>query len=154
MRKRSEKTVCDVCRAKTPERRFRRLHEREQRSLLSEGWNAHFVVDDHDCPFGVNYHTHSLPESFAHLDLQIVIPLRPATAHRIARKIVALIKQGRRFKPGDMIFNVVPDFPITCVKAVESGRTVLRLVFPDENGVFARSKMSAPFARQYLGTSI
>ncbi len=49
----------------------------EQDSINEYGWYAHAVPGDdvRNTPTGMNIHTHHLPESFNHPDLQLVIPI-------------------------------------------------------------------------------
>jgi len=116
--------------------------EKERKSMETMGWYAHYVPDAHDCPFGKNYHTHGLPESFNHPDLQICLGMRPETAHMIISNAVEEIKKGKKYEHGkrydDLIVATDPNlkYDVLVLEAEECERPVLRLIMPDKAGTF------------------
>lgn len=104
-------------------------------SLARFGFYVHGVQGvKSDDSFGVNYHTHGLAERFpGQLDLQITLPIRLEAAMAIFHAFVDQMKEGRRFRPGYLKPGVLLA-PVVCITAIESGRTVLRLVMPDPEG--------------------
>jgi hypothetical protein len=107
----------------------------KQDSLARFGFYVHGVQGvKSDGSFGVDYHTHGLAERFPdQLDLQITLPIRLEAAMPLFHAFVDQMKAGRRFRPGYLEPGVL-SVPVICITAIESGRTVLRLVFPDPEG--------------------
>jgi hypothetical protein len=93
------------------------------------GWVAHVITDS---PL---IHTHGLAERFGHPDREIRLAVDPTTRYHLLAPLVDTIKAGRRFAAGDedqTIFSV----PVRFVTREESGRRVLRAIFPDPQGRF------------------
>lgn len=128
------KCECDVCRlmneyGMTHEEALELGRRRDQEAIKKHGWVAHAIVDRN------SVHTHGLPESFGHLDLEVCLPVPPEKAHLWLAALVDEIKHGRRFKHGDHV-NDVFLCPVRFHSAVEDGRQVLRVIFPDRFGRF------------------
>ena len=106
-----------------------------ERDLLEQhGWYVHCLTDGPP-----NIHTHGLPENFRHLDLQIRLPARPDDLHIMLVALVDAIKRGVHLVDGmetHAIFNV----PIRFVERHETGRQVIRAIFPDPDGRFPGDK--------------
>lgn len=111
------------------------------------GWFAHCVPGGDNTPCGgFNYHTHGLETSWNHPNIQIVLPLRFETAHHIVADIVERIKGGERFEPNKDYADIVGGgYMVRFIEAKECGRSVLRLVIPDKNGVY-----EGDFAEQFI----
>ena len=80
-------------------------------------------------------HTHGLPEHFDHPDLEIRLAVPPRQRYALLVPLVEAIKAGRCFHDGDedpKIFAV----PVRFIARTESGRPVLRAIFPDPQGRF------------------
>jgi hypothetical protein len=110
------------------------LLEWERQQLEQFGWFAHYVAGTPDCPNNTNYHTHGLTESFGHLDLQICLPVRHTLAHSIFSTVIGKIKVGQIFIEDKAYEEILKNYPLRFALAFESGRNVLRLLIPDEQG--------------------
>lgn len=125
------------------------IRRHDEEAFRKYGWYAHIVPDD-AYPLGLNYHTHGMPESYGHQDIQVVLPIDPGKIHRIVSDIVWLVKDGRKFHAGEIAEGVIKGLNVSFVEAEESGRMVLRLILPDKNGELLASRMDREFAGQYL----
>lgn len=112
-----------------------RIGADESSNMMVYGWYAHYVGDQDDVPFRINYHTHGIQESFGHKDFQICLPVHPYTMHAIINSMVEEIKAGKKFEPLKKYGNIIGGgFLITFKEAVEHDRQVLRVIFPDDQG--------------------
>lgn len=112
--------------------------KKHQDDLMSKhGWIIHFVSPKSgDNRF--NVHTHGLLEKYNHPDIQIMAGgLNPETANVIIHDIVDRIKDGERFKTGERYDKIIKNLDVKFESAVEGGRPVLRVIFPDKNNEFA-----------------
>jgi hypothetical protein len=145
--------MCDLC-----EKGPREIARDELRLLMEYGWYAHIVMDDYpeNTPTGFNYHTHGLPHSADHFDLQVVFPFPQRAVpmlHKIVGDLIALyIRKGERFEPGQVSHDIIERLPVTFAQATESGRPVLRVILPDKHGKLAPGEIDKPFDRQWKGT--
>jgi hypothetical protein len=139
-----DKPVCDCCSLGMEE-----VKAREEAMLKKHGWLAHYVCDDPDAPFMINYHTHGLPASIKHKDLQACVPIPYEALHFIVTGIIARIKAGESFAAGDKIFDIIENYPITFIDAKECDRDVLRVIFPDQTGCLDKDEMDEALAKQY-----
>lgn len=105
-----------------------------EQMLKRHGWYAHYVFDDKEYPYTTNIHTHGLTSKYEHLDLQICFPLQQELAHAILTDIAGEIRNGKKFRPGIKYPDIIRDFDIEFAEARESGRVVLRIIFPDKYG--------------------
>lgn len=80
-----------------------------------------------------NIHTHGLPESFSHFDLQIVLNVGREIALKLLHNCVNLIKDGTKFVPG-VDYDKIANLPVRFIGAMECGRPVCRLIVPDRHG--------------------
>ncbi len=114
--------------------------------MLRYGWYVHFVFEDKDFPYGINFHTHGIEDSFAHPDLQICFPIQKEMAHQIFNAIVAEIKKGIVFKAGKQYADIIGEgLNIAFIQAIECGRPLLRIIFRDENGDCEQDILSKQF---------
>jgi len=92
-------------------------------------WVIHYIIS---CcgPGGiVNIHTHGM-DRYDHLDFQLVLPLVKKQAMDLLNTIGIEVQNGRRFEPGKYSGEVFScDFRLELHR--ETGRDVLRLIFPD-----------------------
>jgi hypothetical protein len=122
--------------------------------LKKQGWYAHIVTEDPLMPYGYNYHTHGLLESFGHLDIQVVLNLDPRTVHSCVTNLIDQIKEGQKFQHGDKVDKVIRsatdiEYQVLLVNAVESGRNVLRMIFPDAAGNLEPQDMDSKYGHQH-----
>lgn len=129
--------MCKICDLKddgySEEEVRQEFRKWEEEQILKYGWLVHFVFDK-----DVNFHTHGLKENFDHPDLQITVPLKKEIAHNILFSIIELIKEGKSFKDGDLLSNIIKNFDVKFINAIESERKVLRVVFPNKDGTFEK----------------
>lgn len=126
------------------------VNEIERNSMIDYGWFAHYVANDPNTPFGVNYHTHGLVESFGHQDIQFCFPAPYKQIHSIMFHVVEEIKGGCKFEPGKKYQNILNgNFDVEFIEAMECGRKVLRMCLPDKN-----NKFEGDFAKQFENTGL
>jgi len=111
---------------------------KEYRNKMDElikkyGYVIENVMADEDG--SVNYHTHGLMESFKHLDFQIVLRIKPEQANALIKLFVARVKSGEVFSCGTNVSGII-DGEVVLIETLESNRPVLRIILPDENGLF------------------
>jgi hypothetical protein len=124
----------------------------EAEQLAKHGYYFHFVLpeDDEEAAMCINAHTHGLSDTFAHPDLQIVFPVEEQLAGEIFEPFVCEIRQGKKFNSGDRVpFPFNDEFEFLLVDAIESGRPVLRIIIPDNNGRLAKDEIDPEFRCQY-----
>jgi len=142
---RLDKPVCSVCAFG-----IEAVEEHEKEMMKDLGWYAHYVHDDPNTPFNINYHTHGLSQSFKHKDLQACLPIDFKVLHTIVTSIVNEIKAGKTFAAGDPVFNILQgDYAITFMDAKECGRDVLRVIFPDPTGHLKKDEIEKPYDSQW-----
>ncbi len=129
-----------------------KYYEWEAKQIEEYGWYAHYVFDE-DSATQTNIHTHGLPDKYGHMDLQIVIPLPKNVAQGILWAVVRRIESGDVFKAGDMADEIVHEFKVKFVGAIECGRPVLRIILPDKYGGLDQGDFKdEKFGLQYEGT--
>jgi len=124
--------------------------------LEKYGWIADCVFDTetHKCDSGTgtDIHTHGLVENFNHPDLQIILPISYEISHAVLASAVKMIKEGKRFEAGKCYSGLLKDkFKVRLVKAIESDRSVLRIILPDQNGKLHYDTLETSFKVQYNG---
>lgn len=145
-----KKCRCVICELGMEEAKRR---EREQMEKC--GWIAHIMEDDPCTPYHFNYHTHGLKESFDHPDLQIVLTLKSEIAHSIVSEVVEHIKEGKKFKHGDLASGIIraadPDkeYLVLFINAVENNRNILRIILPDVEGNLEPQDMDPQYSHQH-----
>ena len=130
----SDTCVCEVCALReehglSQEEALVLSQQLDAERLAHHGWVAHAITD---APL---IHTHGLPEQFDHPDLEIRLAVPPKQRYALLAPLVDAVKTGRRFHAGDedpTIFAV----PVRFIACTESGRSVLRAIFPDPTGRF------------------
>lgn len=128
---------------------FEKLQKWEEECTAKHGWYAHCVFDYEDMPFDFNVHTHKVSENFGHFDLEIVCPLEPKIAMGILHNIVDLIKEGRKFIPGQRYSDILTNgYSVEFAMSAEDRRAVLRVIIPDKNDCTDETA-DEPFCRQW-----
>lgn len=101
-----------------------------------------------------NIHTHGL-EKYGHKDFQLVLHYKPETAGYILNTLGMRVKNGEKFKHGDLVENIFLDCPIRLDEYEETGRTVLRVIVPDKYGVFPEQEnCMEEYKKQLLHTDM
>jgi hypothetical protein len=131
-----DKPVCDCCAFGVEEIRLW-----EERMMKECGWYIHFVFNQEEAPFKTNIHTHGLKKSFRHKDIQMCIPLSETQAQAVLSRIVERIKAGDIFSVGNKYFNIIQNYAVIFIGALEGSREVIRIIFPDPSGVLDRVDM-------------
>ena len=108
---------------------IRRSNLRDAQKMEKHGWIIHALSD---APGG---HTHGLREVFGHPDLEVMLPVDPQTIGVWLHAIVNAIKDGEVFADGEEVEGIF-SCPVRFCDAIESGRSVLRVLFPDPQGRF------------------
>lgn len=146
---------CYVCQANSSGMSYedskRTILEQQKKFLDEYGFYIHLVFDDSSSPTGINIHTHGLEEKFQHLDFQIVVPLDNKVAHSILTTLVENIKSGVIYASGDYASRIIRNYKLKFLHAIENGRTVLRVIFPDINGNLEFYDMDSGYKVQYDG---
>jgi hypothetical protein len=92
-------------------------------------WIIHAVIGSIGPGGIVNSHTHGM-KRYGHLDFQLVLPLAPKQIMLLLNTICFEVRNGRRFAPGLYTGEIYScDFRLELFR--ETGRDVLRLIFPD-----------------------
>lgn len=133
--------------------KMEQLHEQQDRMMGQYGFYCHYVFGSPDEPNKVNIHTHGVLESFQHPDLQMVLPLPQKVALNIFHNIVDRIKEGEVFIPNSIVYGVIKTLPVKFMAAQEGDRDVLRIIFPDKQGIIEQEYMDHNYAQQYEGCS-
>ncbi len=146
----SNEPECEHC--KDPERA--RLREAE--SLMSIGWLAHYVIDDSESPFGVNYHTHGFEEAFDCPNVQVVLPLDYERIHNIVHSLADRLKEGVKIAAGQTLERVLAaGFLVTFAEFTdEEGKKLLRMIIPDTEGNLEQKDQESPYRDQWLGCNV
>jgi hypothetical protein len=128
------------------------ISPQEQEAFETQGWFSHFVLPTVDGQTWVNYHTHGLPEHYAHPDFQLLLPLDSKTLHTIAAKLVDRVKVGERFAAGARVSGITAKYDVLLIDTIESKNTprkVLRVILPDKEGNVDKGSLSGLFAEQF-----
>jgi len=75
-------------------------------------------------------------EEYGHMDFQLVLKAHPAEIGRILNTFGLWVQSGRRFKAGDMVSGIFQDCNVRLDEFEETGRTVLRIIIPDDENRF------------------
>lgn len=113
-------------------------------------WMIHYVFGS--CPIKniTNYHTHGM-EHYGHLDFQLVLNVSDEHAKYLLNTMGMRVQNGEQFKSGDHVNGLYEDCSVRLDEYQESGRTVLRLIIPDENNRFPEDpECSKPYCYQSM----
>jgi hypothetical protein len=97
--------------------------------IAQYSWTSHLIVD---APVP-SIHTHGLDETAHHPDLEVVLPTDPDTLYRLLAPLAEAAAAGTRFSIHTETVGLFKT-PVRFRDAVESGRPVLRAIFPDPCG--------------------
>ena len=117
-------------------------------------WIIHLVEGDFYRPCLCNAHTHGMGE-FGHPDFQIVMNVGPELIGYILNELGDRVRNGEIFYPGNTVTDVIEEpFTLRLASFEETGRSVLRVLIPDENGRFPEDPECDPLYKlQLLSTS-
>lgn len=93
------------------------------------------TVEDSFPQYMCNAHTHGM-EQYGHLDFQVVLSMEPKIIGYLLNSMGEKVRNGERFKSGDMISGLFEDCPVKLIEIEETGRNVLRLIIPDSQNRF------------------
>ena len=146
----SNEPECEHC--KDPE--GTRLREAE--SLMSQGWLAHYIIDDSESPFGISYHTHGFEEAFDCPNVQVVLLLPHERIHEIVHSLATRLKDGIKIVAGQSLDKVLAGgFLVTFAKFTdEDGKKLLRMIIPDAHGKLEQKDQESPYCDQWLGCDV
>lgn len=82
-----------------------------------------------------NFHTHGM-DKYGHMDFQVVLEIDPNDIAFILNILGTRVQNGEKFKAGDLVSGIFTDCQIRLDEFEETGRTVLRVIIPDENNIF------------------
>ena len=135
----------------------------EDRNIMTGpiDWIIHLVGNGMECaecgkvenPFiehACNAHTHGM-EKYGHPDFQMVLHTNPKDISYILNTLGMRVKNGERFKPGDMVSGIFLDCDVRLDAFEECGRTVLRVIIPDGQNRFPEDEgCTYPYSIQTL----
>lgn len=98
------------------------------------GYQIH-IAPAHDQEWA-NIHTHGLPETYAHLDFQVVYPIDQTEAIQLLQRLVASVQGGVRFENAQYVDGAYAARRIKLHEVTEDQRYVYRILIPDSNGRF------------------
>lgn len=98
-------------------------------------WMIHYVVDEAECPYLVNAHTHGM-EKYNHQDFQFVLNEGMENVGWILNTLGLRVQNGERFNNGQTIKNFSNGYDGRFQEFYETGRKVLRFIIPDKYGRF------------------
>lgn len=129
---------------------FEEYKKKEDELFEKYGFIIHGVIEDKDHPFGVNFHTHGLPESFDHPDFQICFPLDMKMACEIIHNLVYYIREeDAHYTTGQIVSDIIEPFNITFISVIENEDLLLRIIFPDEKGCLIKEEINPEYLSQW-----
>lgn len=120
-------------------RRFEDYEDWRDEALKKQGWYMHmvpigdFTLKDQEIPY-INFVTFGLEDNFDHPDLQLFASMPQNVAHAVLSSMVDLIRHGTKFVDGKRYSGIIKEFDIEMKAFRDVGRTVLRVLLPDEKG--------------------
>lgn len=113
-------------------------------------WLIHHVFNEIPRQYIINNHTHGM-EKYNHMDFQMVLDITPKNVMYLLNTMGLRVQEGETFKAGDMVTGLYEDCSVRLDEFQETGRTVLRLIFPDGNNRFPEDPLcKAPYKYQLL----
>ncbi|WP_182101775.1 DUF4262 domain-containing protein [Niallia taxi] len=91
-----------------------------------------------------NIHTHGFEENYNHMDFQIVLKYHPDLVQGIFNTLYYHVKRGKVYESGKYYSEVVSGYDVLMQTFEENGRELLRVILPDENGLFPQSPNCNP----------
>jgi hypothetical protein len=120
------------------------MNEYKESNVLSEdlittnGWVSSYESIDRN---HINYCTHGVQLNYNHPDFQITLPIGASNAENIARDLIEDVRKGHVFKEGEKYSGyLLGGYDLTFKRCVEGDRQVLRVIFPDKNGLMPTDK--------------
>ena len=86
-------------------------------------------------PGTCNFHTHGM-ERYNHMDFQMTLGYPQKEICRILNTLGLRVQAGERFKNGEMVSGIYEDCDVRLSEFEETGRTVLRVIIPDQHNFF------------------
>lgn len=123
----------------------------EKDMISKQGFFCHMVFPESENDLA-NYHTHGLPQSSDHPDIQVVIALSKDQYGPIIHGVYEKIKDGTKFEVGIQYDEIIRNMPVEFIWAVESGRDVLRMILPDTNGNTSKETIGLSYGQQWVDT--
>lgn len=114
----------------------KKLQEREW--MAKYGWVYHYVSFPGENQIA-NIHTHGFEENYNHIDFQIVLKYQTELVQGIFNALYYHVKKGKVFESGKYYSEVVSGYEVLMQTFEEDGREVLRVILPDEKGLFPQS---------------
>ena len=122
----------------------------KQEDKAKPDWIIHMVANGVACeecgemeePFPdyiCNAHTHGM-EKYGHLDFQMVLRLSPQMIGYTLNSLGDMVRSGRHFKAGDTVEELFENYKVRLDAFQECGRTVLRVIIPDDQHRFPEDK--------------
>lgn len=135
------KNECDCCK-----NGIEAFNKKEEECLRTIGWYTHYVSNDKECPYGINFHSHGFGYQF-HPDVQICVPAPPKTLHGLMNVVYAEIKKGIKFLPGQKYSTILAaDFDVTFIRI---DNDLLRMILPDTKNNLDENVIDSQYKDQY-----
>jgi len=100
------------------------------------GWFIHLVPSSTNSDY-VNYHTHGFDKTWNHLDFQIVLNISHNETQHVFNNLSDRVKGGEIFFEDAQYERIIKaGYKIKVMKTRECGREVMRVIFPDNAGLF------------------
>lgn len=120
-------------------------------------WIIHRVHDGKHKIYPKNFcniHSHGM-EVYNHKNFQVVLDVGDEIACYIINSLCERVREGHTqgvsMGSGDVITGIYSQFPLKLVQASEGGRSVLRVLLPDDEGRFPGEKgCMAPYSDQLI----
>ena len=128
-------------------KKSKKANNTKKRVSKGINWIVHYVADSH-CdmcggdntphfkPYLCNVHTHGMRELYNHPEFQFVLNLGYNKVLRILNILGLMVQDGRRFRVGESVSNVLVGYDIRLFEATDNGKKVLRVVIPDQYNRF------------------
>ena len=116
---------CDMCNSS-----YYEVKKKELEHIDQYGFFTRFLIEGKP-----NCNTHGL-EKMDHLNFQICLNIPPKTQHGLFWDLVNKVKDGKKFKDGDILDDLIIGYKVKLMLTKEGGRDVLRLLFPDKSHRF------------------
>ncbi len=92
-------------------------------------------IEENYPDFICNAHTHGM-DKYGHMDFQMVIHAPVQDICYVLNTLGDRVRNGQRFKAGDMVEGIFLDCSVRLDEFVEDGRLVLRVIIPDGQNRF------------------
>ena len=137
--------------------------EKNMKKFEKPNWVYHYVCNgacdidgkqkDYFPKYICDAHTHGM-FNYNHPEFQVVIDYGPKEVGRLLNSVGFMVKEGKRFKNGDVIKGLYEDCDITlCEMGDHQGKPILRLIIPDQNNKMP-SEAAEPYNMQMFTTQL